>query len=91
MAAIDQFGLLGAPTHASLSGSIGLILMSVGVFWPYAADNIRRAHNNSFKADAFGAVLTPRSCTRYNQKTAPLLTIRPCDLVGEVVFFGPPE
>jgi transporter family-2 protein len=33
MAAIDQFGLLGAPTHAiTLPRSIGLILMSVGVF-----------------------------------------------------------
>lgn len=33
MAAIDQFGLLGAPVHAiSLQRSIGLILMSVGVF-----------------------------------------------------------
>lgn len=33
MAAIDQFGLLGAPTHAiSLERSIGFILMSVGVF-----------------------------------------------------------
>jgi transporter family-2 protein len=33
MAAIDQFGLLGAPTHAiTLQRSIGLILMAVGVF-----------------------------------------------------------
>lgn len=33
MAAIDQFGLLGAPTHAiTLPRFIGLILMSVGVF-----------------------------------------------------------
>ena len=33
MAAIDQFGLLGAPTQAiTLQRSIGLILMSVGVF-----------------------------------------------------------
>jgi transporter family-2 protein len=33
MAAIDQFGLLGAPTHAiTLQRSIGFILMSVGVF-----------------------------------------------------------
>jgi bacterial/archaeal transporter family-2 protein len=33
MAAIDQFGLLGAPTHAiTLQRSIGLILMSAGVF-----------------------------------------------------------
>ena len=33
MAAIDQFGLLGAPTHAITSPRfIGLILMSVGVF-----------------------------------------------------------
>ncbi len=33
MAAIDQFGLLGAPTHAiTLPRSIGLILMSVGAF-----------------------------------------------------------
>ena len=33
MAAIDQFGLLGAPTHAiTLQRSVGLILMSVGVF-----------------------------------------------------------
>lgn len=34
MAAIDQFGLLGAPTHAlTVQRSIGLILMSVGVFF----------------------------------------------------------
>ena len=33
MAAIDQFGLLGAQTHAiTLQRAIGLILMSVGVF-----------------------------------------------------------
>lgn len=33
MAAIDQFGLLGAATHAiSFQRAIGLILMSVGVF-----------------------------------------------------------
>jgi len=33
MAAIDQFGLLGAPTHTiTLPRSIGLVLMSVGVF-----------------------------------------------------------
>jgi bacterial/archaeal transporter family-2 protein len=33
MAAIDQFGLLGAPTHAiTLQRSVGFILMSVGVF-----------------------------------------------------------
>lgn len=33
MAAIDQFGLLGAQTHAiTLQRTIGLILMSVGVF-----------------------------------------------------------
>lgn len=33
MAAIDQFGLLGAPTHAiTLPRSVGLVLMSVGVF-----------------------------------------------------------
>lgn len=33
MAAIDQFGLLGAPMHAiTLQRFIGLILMSVGVF-----------------------------------------------------------
>lgn len=33
MAAIDQFGLLGAPTHViTLQRSIGLILMSIGVF-----------------------------------------------------------
>lgn len=33
MAAIDQFGLLGAPTHIiSLQRAIGLILMTVGVF-----------------------------------------------------------
>jgi len=33
MAAIDQFGLLGAPTHAiNIPRFIGLILMSVGVF-----------------------------------------------------------
>jgi len=33
MAAIDQFGLLGAPTHAiTWPRFIGLILMSVGVF-----------------------------------------------------------
>jgi len=33
MAAIDQFGLLGAPTQAiTLQRSVGLILMSVGVF-----------------------------------------------------------
>ena len=33
MAAIDQFGLLGAPTHAiTLPRFIGLIMMSVGVF-----------------------------------------------------------
>ncbi len=33
MAAIDQFGLFGAPTHViTLQRSIGLILMSVGVF-----------------------------------------------------------
>jgi transporter family-2 protein len=33
MAAIDQFGLMGAPTHATtLQRCIGLILMSVGVF-----------------------------------------------------------
>jgi len=33
MAAIDQFGLLGAPTHTiTLQRCIGLILMSVGVF-----------------------------------------------------------
>ena len=33
MAAIDQFGLLGAPMHAiTLQRSIGFILMSVGVF-----------------------------------------------------------
>jgi transporter family-2 protein len=33
MAAIDQFGLLGAPTHAiTLQRLIGLFLMSVGVF-----------------------------------------------------------
>jgi transporter family-2 protein len=33
MAAIDQFGLLGAPTHAiTLERSIGLVLMSIGVF-----------------------------------------------------------
>lgn len=33
MAAIDQFGLLGAPTHAiTLPRFIGLILMSVGIF-----------------------------------------------------------
>jgi transporter family-2 protein len=33
MAAIDQFGLLGAPTHAiTLERSIGLMLMAIGVF-----------------------------------------------------------
>ena len=33
MAVIDQFGLLGAPTHVlTVPRSIGLILMSVGVF-----------------------------------------------------------
>jgi transporter family-2 protein len=33
MAAIDQFGLLGAPTQAiTLQRSIGFVLMSVGVF-----------------------------------------------------------
>ena len=33
MAAIDQFGLLGAPTNAiTLQRSVGLVLMSVGVF-----------------------------------------------------------
>lgn len=33
MAAIDQFGLLGAPLHAiTLQRAIGLILMAVGVF-----------------------------------------------------------
>lgn len=33
MAAIDQFGLFGAPTHViSLQRSIGLVLMSIGVF-----------------------------------------------------------
>jgi transporter family-2 protein len=33
MAAIDQFGLLGAPTHViTLQRAIGLTLMSVGVF-----------------------------------------------------------
>jgi len=33
MAAIDQFGLLGAPTHAiSTQRFIGLLLMAVGVF-----------------------------------------------------------
>jgi transporter family-2 protein len=33
MAAIDQFGLLGAPTHAiTLQRSIGLVLMTAGVF-----------------------------------------------------------
>jgi transporter family-2 protein len=33
MAAIDHFGLLGAPTHAiTLQRLIGLILMSIGVF-----------------------------------------------------------
>jgi len=33
MAAIDQFGLLGAPTHTiTLQRAIGLILMSIGVF-----------------------------------------------------------
>jgi len=33
MAAIDQFGLLGAPTHAiNIPRFIGLVLMSVGVF-----------------------------------------------------------
>lgn len=33
MAAIDQFGLLGAPIHAiNLQRSVGFILMSVGVF-----------------------------------------------------------
>jgi transporter family-2 protein len=33
MAAIDQFGLLGAPTHAiTFPRAIGLILMSVGAF-----------------------------------------------------------
>ena len=33
MAAIDQFGLLGAPTHAiTLPRFIGLIFMSIGVF-----------------------------------------------------------
>jgi transporter family-2 protein len=33
MAAIDQFGLLGAPTHAiSLQRLVGLLLMSIGVF-----------------------------------------------------------
>jgi len=33
MAAIDQFGLLGAPIHAiTFQRSMGLILMSVGVF-----------------------------------------------------------
>jgi transporter family-2 protein len=33
MAAIDQFGLLGAPTHAiTLQKAIGLTLMSIGVF-----------------------------------------------------------
>jgi transporter family-2 protein len=33
MAAIDQFGLLGAPTHTiTLERFVGLILMSVGVF-----------------------------------------------------------
>lgn len=33
MATIDQFGLLGAPTHTiTFQRSIGLILMSVGVF-----------------------------------------------------------
>ena len=33
MAAIDQFGLLGAPTNPiTLQRSVGLILMSVGVF-----------------------------------------------------------
>ena len=33
MAAIDQFGLLGAPMHAiTLQRSVGFILMSVGVF-----------------------------------------------------------
>lgn len=33
MAAIDQFGLFGAPTHAiTLQRTIGLILMAIGVF-----------------------------------------------------------
>lgn len=33
MAAIDQFGLMGAPTHAiTLPRTIGLVLMSVGAF-----------------------------------------------------------
>lgn len=33
MAGIDQFGLLGAPTHAiTFQRSVGLILMSIGVF-----------------------------------------------------------
>lgn len=33
MAAIDQFGLLGAPTHTiTLQRAVGLILMSIGVF-----------------------------------------------------------
>jgi len=33
MAAIDQFGLLGAPTHAiTFQKAIGLVLMSIGVF-----------------------------------------------------------
>ena len=33
MAAIDQFGLLGAPTHSlNIQRSIGLILMAAGVF-----------------------------------------------------------
>jgi transporter family-2 protein len=33
MAAIDQFGLLGAPMHAiTLQRFVGFILMSVGVF-----------------------------------------------------------
>lgn len=33
MAAIDHFGLLGAPTHAiTLQRFVGLILMSIGVF-----------------------------------------------------------
>ena len=33
MAAIDQFGLLGAPTHAiTPQRSVGLVLMAVGVF-----------------------------------------------------------
>lgn len=33
MAAIDQFGLLGAPTHViTIQRAVGLILMSVGVF-----------------------------------------------------------